>query len=107
MINTTLNTAARNVADLFPPTVVTTHKRQNQRILKRKLGEVILGQRPFLNVYSDALQTDIWFVNEGMVNPSDPLFVNRVITMNRLAEIIGSNDTILKTVEKLFGENQQ
>ena len=94
------------MADLFPPTVVTTRKRQDQRILKRKLGEVILGRRPFLKVYSDALRTDIWFVNEGMVNPSDPLFVNRAITMNRLAEIIDSQDTVLKTVEKLFIENQ-
>jgi four helix bundle protein len=63
------------IIDLFPQTRKEKRKRstdQKDRVLKRKIGEVILGQRSFLKVHSEVLQTDFWFINEGLVNPQDP-----------------------------------
>lgn len=93
------------VVDLFPQTKKETGNRlgqQKQRSLKRKLSEVILGKRPYLNVYSDVLQTNFWFVNEGLADPTDKMFVKKVITMEMLAEIMAANQPILRTVEELF-----
>ena len=75
---------------------------QKQRSLKRKLSEVILGKRPYLNVNSDVLQTDFWFVNEGLVDPTDKMFAKKVITMEMLVEIMTAQQPILRTVEELF-----
>ena len=95
------------VADLFPQMRKEEQKkplRQKQHALKRRLGEVILGQRPFLNVHSDALQTDFWFVNEGLVDPADQMFNGKVITMEMLAEIMTTRQPILRKIEELFKE---
>ena len=96
------------VGELFPQ----IHKReqrkplhQKQRALKRLLGEVIMGQRPFLKVHSDVLQINFCFVNEGLVNPADKMFNGKVITMEMLAEIMAARQPILRTVEELFREN--
>ena len=107
MMNNTFTTPLPTMPDLFPPRAARPAKQPDPRLLKRKLGEVILGRRPFLKVYSRALRADICFVNEGLVNPADPLFGKRVITMKRLAEIFGNTDTVLKTVQKLFTQNPQ
>jgi hypothetical protein len=93
--------------DLFPQTKKEKTNRsgqQKQRALKRKLSEVILGKRSYLNVYSDVLQTDFWFVNEGLADPADKIFAEKVITMEMLAEIMSAQQPILRTVEELFKE---
>jgi len=94
------------IIDLFPQTKKEKDKRseqQKQRSLKRKLSEVILGKRPYLNVYSDVLQINFWFVNEGLVDPTDEMFVKKVITMEMLAEIMSANQPAFKIIEELFG----
>jgi len=94
------------IIDLFPQTKKEKINRlggKKQRSLKRKLSEVILGKHPYLNVYSDVLQTDFWFVNEGLVDPTDKMFAKKVITMEMLAEIMATQQPILQTVEELFG----
>ena len=98
---------ASRVADLFPQIRKEDQKKplhRKQRALKRRLGEVIWGQRPFLKVHSDALQTDLWFVNEGLVNPADQMFNGKAITMEMLVEIMTSRQPVLRTVEELFKE---
>jgi len=95
------------MADLFPPAGKKQRKttaQQNQRILKRMLGEVIGGLRPFLKVHSEVLQTDFWFVNEGLADPADQLFSGKVITMEMLADIMTARQPVLRTVEELFRE---
>ncbi len=95
------------IIDLFPQTKKEERKRsglQKQRSLKRKLSEVILGQRSYLNVYSDVLQTNFWFVNEGLVDPTDGIFKGKVITMEMLTEIMTAHQPVLRTVEELFKE---
>lgn len=78
-----------------------TRKPDRQRILKRRLNEVILGKRPALKLYSKTLQSDCWFVNEGLVNPEDAVMPGKVITMEMLADMIdegGSFDHLLSDV---------
>ena len=92
------------MADLFAQTGKKQRKttaQQKQRVLKRMLGEVILGLRPFLRVHSKALQADFWFVNEGLANPADPLFSGKVITMAMLAEIMTDGQPALRTARQL------
>ena len=94
--------------DLFPQIHRKERKKpqqQKKRALKRLLSEVILGQRSFLKIHSDALRTDFWFVNEGLVNPADQMFNGKVITMEMLAEILTARQPLLQTVEELFREN--
>jgi hypothetical protein len=96
------------VFDLFPQMRKEEEKKprvQKRRTLQRRLAEVILGQRSFLKVYSDALETDLWFVNEGLVNPAEPMFNSKVITMEMLAEIMTTRQPLLHSVEELFREN--
>ena len=93
--------------DLFPQVQRKERKKpyyQKQRALKRRLSEVILGQRPFLKVHSDVLKTDFWFVNEGLVNPADQMFDGKIITMEMLAEIMATRQPLLRTVEDLLKE---
>lgn len=91
------------ILDLFPQTKK-KGLRQKSRALKRKLGEVILGLRPFLKVHSEVLQTDFWFINEGLADPADQMFCGKVITMEMFAEIMAARQPILRTVEELFKE---
>lgn len=96
------------MADLFPQTSGKKRKTasaQKQRVLKRMLSQVMLGLRPFLKVHSEVLQTDFWFVNEGLTDPADHLFSGKVITMGMLAEIMIARQPILHTVEELFRKN--
>lgn len=93
------------IINLFPQTAREDRKRSARhrtRLLKRKISEVILGQRPFLKVHSEVLQTDLWIVNEGLVNPADQTFSGKVITMEMLAEIMTARQTILRTMEELY-----
>ena len=93
------------ITDLFPQTKKKERKRaedHKHRILKRKLGEVILGRRAFLKVRSESLQTDFWVINEGLVDPADKMFNGKVITMDMLAEIMTAHQPVLKAVEELF-----
>jgi hypothetical protein len=92
------------MADLFPPTGKKQRKttvQQKQRVLKRMLGEVILGLRPFLKVHSEVLQTDFWFVNEGLANPANQLFSGKVITMEMLADIMTDGQPVQRTAQQL------
>ena len=59
-----------------------------QSILKRRLNEVIMGNRPVLKLFSKTLQTDFWFVNEGLVDLNEEVFPGQVITMEMLAEMM-------------------
>ena len=98
------------IIDLFPQTKKEKGNRsgkQRQRSLKRKLSEVILGKRSYLNVYSDGLQTTFWFVNEGLVDPTDKMFDANVITMEMLAEIMTAQQPVLKTVKDFFGSTNK
>ena len=83
------------IPDLFTQTIP-----QQPRIRKRKssgkmvnkqLNEVIYGQRPFLQVYSNTLQRSICFVNEGLMNPNDLDFDGKIITMEMLASIVSDD----------------
>ncbi len=65
-----------------------------QSVLKRRLNEVITGSRPALKLFSKKLQTDIWFINEGLVDLDKEVFSGRVITMAMLAEMMDGNTTI-------------
>ena len=98
------------VIDLFPQTKKKERKRaedNKHRILKRKLSEVIIGQRAFLKVHSESLQTDFWVVNEGLVDPADRLFNGKVITMAILAGIMASRQPLLPAFEKLFRDEKR
>jgi hypothetical protein len=106
MITNNLESQPPEMIDLFPQTKREERKRsdqQKQRLVKRKLSEVILGKRSCLKVYSESLQTTFWFVNEGLVDPTDKMFDGNVITMEMLAEIMITNQPALKIIEKLFG----
>jgi hypothetical protein len=92
------------IINLFPQGSKKDRKRSirhKTHVLKRKIGEVILGQRPFLKVHSEVLQTDFWIVNEGLVNPADQTFNGKVITMEMLAEIMTVKQPFLRTMEEL------
>jgi hypothetical protein len=105
MISNNLESQVSGMIDLFPQTKTEERKRSDQqkhRLLKRKLREVILGKRSYLSVHSEALQTNFWFVNEGLVDPADRMFNGNVITMEMLAEIMIANQPILRTVGEMF-----
>jgi hypothetical protein len=95
------------IIDLFQQTKTEKNNhsgQQKQRSLKRKLSEVILGKRPYLNVYSDVLKTNFWFVNEGLADPIDKMFAEKVITMEMLAEIMIAQQPVLQLVKELLKE---
>ncbi len=75
------------------------------RQLRRRLNQVILGRRPALRVYSRTLQTDFWFVNEGLVDPADRRFAGKVVTMEMLVEIMSSGRPFLPAVRELLNAN--
>ena len=107
MITNNLESQVPKMIDLFPQTKKEKRKRsgqQKQRSVKRNLIEVILGKRSYLNVYSETLQRDFWFVNEGLIDPTDKMFAEKVITMEMLAEIMIAKQPVLQTVEELFKE---
>ena len=62
-----------------------------KRLLEQQLNEVIMGIRPVLKTYSAVLKTDLWFVNEGLINPAEENFPGKVITMAMLAEMMSDN----------------
>lgn len=75
----------------IPDTLQKKRKRRTldtKRLLKQRLNEVIMGIRPVLKVYSGTLKTDLWFVNEGLINPAEQNFPGKMITMAMLAEIM-------------------
>ncbi len=105
MITNNLESQAPEMIDLFPQTKTEDRKhsdQQKQRLVRRKLNEVILGKRSCLNVYSTSLQTTFWFVNEGLADPTDKMFSGNVITMEMLAEIMATDQPILRSVEEMF-----
>lgn len=107
MMTNNLQSQVPGVVDLFPQTKKEEHKRSNrhkQRLVKRQLNEVIFGKRSYLNVYSEYLQASLWFVNEGLVDPADPMFKGKAITMEMLAEIMSANQPIFRTIEEMFKE---
>jgi hypothetical protein len=61
---------------------------EKQSILKCRLNEVITGKCPALKLFSKTLQSDVWFVNEGLVDLEKEVFPGRVITMAMLAEML-------------------
>lgn len=79
----------------------TSQRRQHSLIAKR-IKEVIYGQRPFYKVYSKTLQTDIWFVNEGMLNPDEEEFNGTIITMEMLSGILSDEKPLLPALEALL-----
>ena len=97
------NSTVSEVFDLFPQ-MRKEEKPQLQKrcTLQRQISEVILGQRPFLKVHSKTLQKDLWFVNEGLANPTDPMFDGKIITMEMLAEIMSSGQPFLQAVEEFL-----
>ena len=72
--------------------------------LKRKLSEVICGLRPLLKVYCKTLQTEFWFVNEGLVDLSHTKLSGNVITMQMLAELMTEEQPFLPKIMKQFEE---
>ena len=79
------------IPDLFAHTVPQKRIRKRKtsgKTVNKQLNEVIYGQRPFLQVYSNTLQRSICFVNEGLMNPEDLNFDGKIITMEMLAEIV-------------------
>jgi hypothetical protein len=72
------------------------------RQLRRRLNQVLLGKRPALRVYSKTLQTDFWFVNEGLADPADRRFSGKVVTMEMLVEIMSSGRPLLASIRGLL-----
>ena len=85
--------------DLFAQTIPQQKRARKRKTsgksVNKQLNEVIYGQRPFLQVYSNTLQRSICFVNEGLMNPDDLNFDGKIITMEMLADIVTNEDTIL------------
>jgi hypothetical protein len=79
-----------------------TSARRKQHLLKHRLNEVVFGKRSALRVYSKALQTDFWFVNEGLADPSDVAFQGRVVTMEMLAEIMSNAGQLAQGLRELI-----
>ena len=74
---------------------------QKQRILKHKLSQVVLGQRSALKVHSKKLQIDLWFVNEGLVDPSDVTYKGKVVTMEMLARMLSGTGHLGQEMRRL------
>ena len=85
MLSETTNQHTLEIFDIH------SRRRHTPHMLQRKLKEVIFGKRKALRVYSKALKTNIWFVNEGLVDPSDKNFNGAVITMAHLAEVLSDD----------------
>lgn len=86
------------IPDLFAQTIPqkrTRKRKSSGKTVNKRLNEVIYGQRSFLQVYSNTLQRSICFVNEGLMNPNDLDFDDKIITMEMLADIVTNEGTIL------------
>jgi hypothetical protein len=79
----------------------TRRRRRTPHVLRDRLNEVIFGRRKALRVHSKTLKTDIWFVNEGLVDPSDDKFRGTVITMADLAELMGDANAASRLAEHM------
>jgi hypothetical protein len=77
----------QEVLEIFGLSPQNKRKRSAHR-LKYKLREVVFGHRSALKVYSNTLRTDFWFVNEGLVDPSDAAFEGKAVTMEMLAKML-------------------
>jgi hypothetical protein len=93
--------AEQRVLEIFDTPAAERPMRQ----LRRRLNQVILGRRPALRVYSKTLQTDFWFVNEGLADPADRRFSGKVITMEMLVEIMSSGRPFLPAIRELLNAN--
>lgn len=83
--------ADQQVLDLFEFTVSKKPERAlypHPIRLRRKIREVIYGQRPAIKLYSTRLKTDFWLVNEGLADPLDTAFEGKAVTMQALAEFM-------------------
>jgi hypothetical protein len=80
----------------------TRRRRRTPHVLRGRLNEVIFGKRKALRVHSKTLKTDIWFVNEGLVDPSDETFSGTVITMAHLAELMGDANAVSRLAEQML-----
>ena len=89
------------IFDLAPQKKHTRSAHQKQRILKHKLSQVLLGQRSALKVHSKTLQTDLWFVNEGLVDPCDVAYEGKVVTMAMLAKLLADGEHLGQEVRRL------
>ena len=69
-------------------------RKSTAKMVNKQLNEVIYGQRPFLQVYSNTLQRSICFVNEGLMNPDDLDFDGKIITMAMLADIVSDDQSL-------------
>ena len=84
------------IPDLFAHTIPqkkTRKRKSSGKMVNKRLNEVIYGQRPFLQVYSNTLQRSICFVNEGLINPDDLDFDGKIITMEMLADIVSDDQS--------------
>ena len=82
------------IPDLFAYTIPqkkTRKRKSSGKTVNKRLNEVIYGQRPFLQVYSNTLQRSICFVNEGLINPNNLDFDGKIITMEMLANIVSDD----------------
>jgi len=78
-----------------------------QSILKRRLNEVIMGNRPVLKLFSKTLQTDFWFINEGLVDLNEEVFPGQVITMEMLAEMMSDEQNLSELVQNILNNTRQ
>ncbi len=104
-----METAISNttIPDFFPQ--ISPRKRKLKRkasgkLISRQLNEVIYGNRPFLQVYSSALQHSICFVNEGLINPNEMDFDGKIITMEMLAEIMTNENEFPHVMQGMLSE---
>ena len=77
-----------------PRFMISAAHKSSGKTVNTRLNEVIYGQRPYLQVYSNTLQRSICFVNEGLMNPDDLNFDGKIITMEMLADIVTTETTI-------------
>lgn len=104
MATAILNTS---IPDLFSQTVPRKRKLRRKsagKSIARQLNEVIYGNRPFVQVYSNFLQRPVCFVNEGLINPDEINFDGKIITMEMLAEIVTNENELPLAIKNMLNK---
>jgi hypothetical protein len=93
------NRTDQHLLDLFD---FTTVKKPERARLRRRIKEVIYGRRPAVKIYSSRLQSELWLVNEGLVDPADAVFAGKAITMQVLAELMLEREKSTQILQEIL-----
>ncbi len=97
----TLNRTDQQILELFE---FTTAKKPDRARLRRRIKEVINGQRPAVKIYSSRLQSELWLVNEGLADPADAVFAGKAITMRVLAELMLEQEKSTQILQEILNK---